>query len=142
VSLEKDIKNVVESLGISLYDIVTTSENGETIYRVSLTANGGVSLDQCTQVTHLISPLLDVNEPVSGEYRLEVSSPGIERSLKSLEHFKTSIGEKVSITTNSKEKLRGELVNIDGNIITLKSDDGDVSIDYANINKARTFFEW
>jgi ribosome maturation factor RimP len=142
VSLEKDIKNVVESLGLSLYDIVTTNENGETIYRISLTTVGGVSLDQCAQVTHLISPLLDVNPPISGEYRLEVSSPGIERSLKTLEHFKTSVGEKVSVTTTAKEKLRGELISVEGDVITLNTEDGEAVVNYSDINKARTYFEW
>lgn len=142
MSLEKDIKNVVESLGLSLYDIVTTNENGETIYRISLTTVGGVSLDQCAQVTHLISPLLDVNPPISGEYRLEVSSPGIERSLKTLEHFKTSVGEKVSVTTTAKEKLRGELISVEGDVITLNTEDGEAVVNYSDINKARTYFEW
>ncbi len=106
MSLERDIKKMVESVGLSLYDTAVINENENTIYRVSVTAPGGVTLDQCVEVTHLISPLLDITSPVSGEYRLEVSSPGIERKLKTLEHFAQSVGEKAAITTLQKEKLR------------------------------------
>jgi ribosome maturation factor RimP len=142
MSLEKDIKNVVESLGLSLYDIATLNDNGETIYRVSISKSGGVTLEQCTKVTHLISPLLDVTSPVSGEYRLEVSSPGIERALKNMDHFKGSVGEKVSITTKAKEKILGTLLSIEDEILTIQTDDGEVKINYSDINKARTYFEW
>ena len=93
MSLEHDIKTMVESLGLSLYDTAITSENGETIYRVSVNASGGVSMDQVVEATRLISPLLDVTPPVSGEYRLEVGSPGIERKLSKLSHFENSLGE-------------------------------------------------
>lgn len=142
MSLEKDIKNVVESLGITLYDIMTLNDNGETIYRVSISKSGGVTLDECTKVTHLISPLLDVTSPVSGEYRLEVSSPGIERALKNIDHVKSSVGEKVSITTRAKEKIAGTLTAVENDVLTLKTESGEVKVNYSDINKARTYFEW
>ena len=82
MSLENDIRKLVESIGLKLYDTTTVSENGETIYRVSVVSDEGITLDRCVEATHLLSPLLDVTPPVSGEYRLEVSSPGIERKLK------------------------------------------------------------
>ena len=86
MSLESDIKSVIESLGLRLYDISTLSEHEETIYRVNISSpkEGGVSMDEVVEVTKLISPLLDVTPPVRGEYRLEVSSPGIERKLRTL----------------------------------------------------------
>lgn len=143
MSLESDIKKMVESIGLSLYDTAVLNENENTIFRVSVTAPGGVSLDQCVEATHLISPLLDVTSPVGGEYRLEVSSPGIERKLKTLEHFAQSVGEKVSLSTISKEKFEGEMVGVENDEIILKTkENGEQRIPFRTISKAKTYFEW
>jgi ribosome maturation factor RimP len=143
MSLESDIKKMVESIGLSLYDTAIMSENENTIFRVSVTAPGGVSLDQCVEATHLISPLLDVTPPVSGEYRLEVSSPGIERKLKTLEHFANSIGEKVVCSTINKEKFDGEVIAVEDEEIVIKTKEGsEARVPFRSISKAKTYFEW
>ena len=143
MSLEHDIKNIVESMGLSLYDIATVSEFGATIYRVMIDSEDGVSLDKCGEVTRLISPLLDVTPPVSGDYRLEVSSPGIERKLKNLSHFQKSIGEKVKAVLISNEVLKGLLTKVDGNKITINDTQvGEQTVSYDEITKASTYFEW
>lgn len=143
MSLESDIKKMVESIGLSLYDTAIMNENENTIFRVSVTAPGGVSLDQCVEATHLISPLLDVTPPVGGEYRLEVSSPGIERRLKTLEHFVQSVGEKVVFSTVNKEKFEGELVSVANDEVTVKTKEGEMhSVPFRSISKAKTYFEW
>lgn len=143
MSLESDIKKIVESIGLALYDTQILNENENTIYRVSITAKGGVTLDQCTQVTHLINPLLDVTPPMSGEYRLEVSSPGIERRLKTLDHFKQSVGEKALVNLIGKEKFEGEILEVVGEEITLLTDDqGEQKIPFRSISKAKTYFQW
>ncbi|NOQ29614.1 MAG: ribosome maturation factor RimP [Helicobacteraceae bacterium] len=142
MSLNEDIKNMVESLDLVLYDIVTTNENADTIFRVSVLDEGGVSLDKCAQLTHLISPLLDVTPPVSGDYRLEVSSPGIERLLKTQNHFLKSIGDKIKVTLIDKRKLQGEILSVKGNTITLKTEETEENIELSEINKAKTYFEW
>lgn len=143
MSLESDVKKMVESIGLSLYDTAILSENDQTIYRVSVTAPGGVSLDKCVEASHLISPLLDVTAPVSGDYRLEVSSPGIERRLKTLSHFAQSIGEKVVFSTIDKAKYEGELIAVANEEITIKTKEGEEQkIPYRSISKAKTYFEW
>jgi ribosome maturation factor RimP len=143
MSLESDIKKMVQSVGLGLYDIGIVNENENTIYRVSVTAPGGVSLDQCANLSHLISPLLDITAPVSGDYRLEVSSPGIERRLKSADHFIQSIGEKVSLSTLEKEKIEGELIGATTEEITVQTkENGAITIPFRSISKAKTYFEW
>jgi ribosome maturation factor RimP len=142
MSLETDIRKMVESIGLSLYDTAILNENEHTIFRVSVTAPGGVSLDQCVEATHLISPLLDVTPPVGGEYRLEVSSPGIERKLKTLDHFAQSIGEKVALGTIDKQKHEGELLGVENDEILLKTAEGEQRIPFRSISKAKTYFEW
>ncbi|MFA6191328.1 MAG: ribosome maturation factor [Sulfurimonas sp.] len=150
MSLESDIKSLVESLDLELYDTAVVNENDETIYRVSVVSGkttedgkkAGVSMDSYVELTHLISPLLDVTPPLSGEYRLEVGSPGIERKLNNIGHFKKSIGEDVSILMSNKEKYKGKLLRVEGNKIYLEVDKEEVEIDYSDISKAKTYFEW
>jgi ribosome maturation factor RimP len=143
MSLENDIRKLLESIGLKLYDTSIVNEHDETIYRVSVTSSEGVSLDRCVEATHLISPLLDVTPPVSGHYRLEVSSPGIERKLKTLQHFENSVGEKVAVTTKEKVKYRGELLRVEGETIVIDDDlMGETVIEFGEIGKAKTYFEW
>lgn len=149
MSLNSDIESIVKSVGLELYDAVVVNENDETIFRVSVISNEvedakrkGVSLDECVELTHLISPLLDVTPPVSGEYRLEVGSPGIERKLTSLEHFKKSVGDNVSLVLGEKEKIRAKLLKVDGNALSLETNEGIVKKSYSDVKKARTYFEW
>ena len=143
MSLEKDIEAVVESAGASLYDIGTFNENGGTIYRVSIIAKEGkTDIEKCVEITHLLSPLLDVNPPMSGEYRLEVSSPGIERKLKKPQHFKLSIGENVELKLYSTERVKGKLVGFDGKSVTLQTEFGEEVFELDDISSAKTYFEW
>lgn len=142
MNLEESIKITVESLGATLYDIVSTRENDRNIFRIYVTAKGGISLDKCAEISRMISPILDVNEPMSGEYNLEVSSPGIERKLKKIEHFKGSIGEKIRVKDMSTEVYKGELVSADDEKILLKTEFGEEEIAYSSILSASTYFQW
>ena len=143
MSLESDIKNVVESMDLSLYDIVTVSEGGDTIYRVLINSAEGISLDKCAEVTRILNPLLDVTPPVKGDYRLEVSSPGIERKLKTLKHLNASIGEKVKVVLISNEVLQGPLLKVEGNLITIDDEQvNEQTVPFDEIIRAATYFEW
>ncbi|UCN01033.1 ribosome maturation factor [Sulfurimonas sp. SWIR-19] len=149
MSLQSDIASVVKSVDLELYDTVVVNENDETIFRISVISpeieNGkrkGVSLDACVELTHLISPLLDVTPPVSGEYRLEVGSPGIERKLTTLEHFKKSLGENVSLLLDEKVKIKGRLSKVEGNKLVVEKEGQTEEIDFNAVKKAKTYFEW
>ena len=149
MSLESDINSLVKSVDLELYDTVIVSENDETIYRVSVISTevkdgkrSGVSLDKCVELTHMISPLLDVTPPVSGDYRLEVGTAGIERKLTTISHFKKSIGEKVNVAYGLKEKVKGILLSIEGNTISIQVEDEVVTVEFNDINRAKTYFEW
>jgi len=148
MSLESDIRSLVQSMDLELYETVVVNENDQTIYRVSVVSKEikdskrvGVSLDTCVELTHMISPLLDVTPPVSGDYRLEVGSPGIERKLSSLEHFTLSIGENISIQTVEKEKIKGLLSKVESNTVFIDTEDETLAINYKDITKAKTYFD-
>ena len=142
MSLEQSIKLAVESLGANLYDIVSTKAHDRNIFRVLVTAEGGISLDKCAEISRMISPILDVDEPMNGEYILEVSSPGIERKLRTKEHFKASVGEKVKVKDFENETYKGELIFADDQKIIVKTEFADEEITYDSILSAATYFEW
>ncbi|MCF6309114.1 MAG: ribosome maturation factor [Sulfurimonas sp.] len=153
MSLESDINSLVKSVDLELFDTSIVSEGDDTIYRVGVLSTEvedgkrkPVSLDTCVELTHLISPLLDVTPPVSGDYRLEIGSPGIERKLTSLKQFAMSVGEKVSLNLKAvekqRDKIRGTLSKVEDSKIFLEVDGEEISIDYGEISKARTYFEW
>lgn len=142
MSLEESIKLTVESLGAKLYDIATLKENDKNIFRVSVTCEGGVNLDKCAEISRMLSPILDIEEPIHGEYVLEVSSPGIERKLKKKEHFIASVGEKVKVKDLSTKVHKGELVVADEEKIVIQTEDEKVELNYDNILSAATYFEW
>lgn len=149
MSLKSDINSLVKSVDLELYDASIVSENDETIYRVSVISNqitdgkrAGVSLDACVELTHLISPLLDVTPPVSGDYRLEVGTAGIERKLSSLDNFKLSIGERVSLLLVEKQKVRGVLTKVEGSKIFVDTEEEKVEVEFNDIVKAKTYFQW
>jgi len=149
MSLQNDIAAVVSSVGLELYDTVIVNEFDETIFRVSVISpdfedekRKSVPLEQYVELTHLLNPLLDVTPPVSGEYRLEVGSPGIERKLTTLDHFKKSVGEKVALVTADKDKIRATLKKVEGDKLFLENDDESFELDFSDIKKAKTYFEW
>ena len=149
MSLQSDINSLVKSVDLELYDTTIVNEGDDTIYRVGVISTeikdgkrAGVSLDSCVELTHMISPLLDVTPPVSGDYRLEVGSPGIERKLTTINHFKLSIGEKVSLLLGEKQKVRGILTKVEGSKIFVDTAEEKVEVEFNDIIKAKTYFEW
>lgn len=139
----EELENLVSSAGCELYDTESVSENGRTIYRVYISKDSGITIDDCEKVSKILSPIYDVMPPISGDWILEVSSPGLERKLTKLDHFAKSIGLMVKITTNEGEKIKGEISATSGDEIEIKiSDKNTVKIDFANIKKAKTFIEF
>ncbi|HRF58218.1 MAG TPA: ribosome maturation factor, partial [Campylobacterales bacterium] len=87
------------------------------------------------------SPYLDTNPPVKDKYYLEVGSPGIERNLRNLEQFQKSVGELVKMSLKNGVKLRGKLISVEGDSISVEADEV-VKLSFNDISKARTYFEW
>ncbi|MDR2151958.1 MAG: ribosome maturation factor RimP [Helicobacteraceae bacterium] len=112
MSLEDQIATLIASVGAKLYDAETASEGKRKIYRVYIDREGGADVALCAKVSRLISPLLDVTPPIEGEYSLEVSSPGIERRLRTIEHFRGAIGETIKLTLRDKTKIKGRLQEV------------------------------
>ncbi|MEB2802938.1 ribosome maturation factor RimP [Campylobacter upsaliensis] len=137
-----NLKALCEEAGVELYDSELVSENGKKIYRIYIMKEGGVNLDDCAKLSEILSPIFDVEPPVSGEYFLEVSSAGLERKLSTLEHFEKSVGEMLKITTSEKEKIQGKLLKVEGENIFLQDEKAEICIEFSQVKKAKTFIEW
>jgi ribosome maturation factor RimP len=142
MNVENEVKKVVESHGAKLYDTEVVNEDGRTLYRVYVTKKEGVDLDLCADISRDLSPMLDVYPPVSGPYYLEVSSPGVERTLKTPDHFLHSVGEKVTLKLSSGDKVKGTLKGFEEDEVILETEHGEERFPLNEIRKARTYYEW
>ncbi len=142
MSVEDDVRNLIDPLvsadGLELVDV----EHGPGLLRVYLDREGGIDLDAITRASEQISDLLDVHDPVPGRYTLEVSSPGLERPLKTPTHFQRFVGQRVSIKT--KAGVPGD--RRFAGVLEAADDDGIVvdgrRLAYRDLEKAKTVFEW
>ena len=144
MTLDESLKIAVEGCGVTLYDTTIARDYDDNIFRVYIVHKDGITLDKCAEVSRMISPLLDINEPMNGKYKLEVSSPGIERKLKTLHHFICSIGSNVKIKEYSMDITKGELIDaLEDGTIKIKDKDSQIkTMRFDDILSAATYFEW
>ena len=142
MNLDTQIAKIIEANGAALYDTEIVTEFDETIFRVLITKAGGVNLDLCAAISHELSPFLDVHPPMSQAYRLEISSPGIERKLSKQVHFENAIGEKVKVKLKAGDKVKGTLKSADAKGIVLETKLGEESYSYADLNTCKTYFDF
>ena len=136
---------VVAALGLDLYDVELNGGGGTRTLRVTIDREGGVDLDAITDVTRALSPILDDDHTLPGSFLLEVSSPGVERALRTPEHFHGAHECTVSIkvrTDAGTRRAHGVLVDSDREGCTIESDGQREVIRYGDITQARTVFEW
>lgn len=141
IDQEKIVK-IVESCGVSLYDTEVANEFDKKIFRLYITSKEGISLDKCAEISRILSPIFDLEPPLEGEYLFEVSSPGIERKLTKPEHFTASVGEKIKVKLNTKEKFIGVLEAFSGNVASVRVENELKQVSLDEIESARTYFEW
>lgn len=91
------IKDAVEEQGVELWDVRFVKEGASWYLRVFIDKQDGISIDDCTNVSHAIDPIIDEADPIDISYYLEVCSPGLERELTKPEHFIKLVGQKVKI---------------------------------------------
>ena len=136
------IQPAVEGLGYEFVGAELVGQGKESILRVYIDTEAGVLVGDCTKVSHQISGVLDVEDPISGQYNLEVSSPGIERPLFTLEHFERFKGKVVKLelrqaTLEGQRKFTGDVLEVNGDVIHLHVDEEEVEIPFSLIKKAR-----
>ena len=138
--LTEMLQPAVDALEFELLGVEFIRAGNHSTLRVYIDHENGISVDNCADVSHQVSAILDVEDPIATEYALEVSSPGMDRPLFKLEHYAQIIGETVNVKLNvpqeGRRNFKGELVGIDGDMINIKVDNEEFSLLIDNVAKA------
>lgn len=133
------IKETVENEGVILWDVRFLKEGASWYLRVFIDKEEGISIDDCSRVSHAIDPVIDEADPIDKSYYLEVCSPGLERELIRPEHFERFIGKTVKIklykAIDSKKEFIGILKQA-GDLVVLEVNGEEMSFGFKDISKA------
>ena len=139
--LQELIEPTIERLGYELTDLEVRLSGQGGLLRLTIDKPDGIDLDDCEKVSHAVSALLDVEDPVPGNYNLEVSSPGLDRKLTKIEHFQRFEGESLKVTVRfpieGRRRFRGTLVSSDDENIVVEVDGESHSLPLTMIDTAR-----
>jgi ribosome maturation factor RimP len=151
-TLAEVLRPVLAPLGLALYDVELAGAAGRSRtlrVLVERTDGAALDLDAITAATDAVSPALDADSGADrilrGAYTLEVSSPGLERPLRTREHWQGAVGEAVSVklrVDGSVERWRGGVARVDDDAVVLDVDGAERRVALADVTQARTVFEW
>ena len=142
-TVREAIEPTITELGYSIWDITYSKVGADYHLEITIDSDAGINIEDCERVHRAIDPIIDECDPIEDFYYLDVSSPGIERELRTEEHINLSIGEKVEAklfaAKDGRKSVIGELVGLeDGNVII---DAGErVSIARSEISKLTTLY--
>jgi len=132
---------IVEDLGFRFWGLEYQVRKVDALLRVYIDSPNGISVDDCAAVSHEVAGILDVEEPISMAYILEVSSPGMDRILFSAQQFSEFLGVDVKMKLNQmvdgRRKVKGKIASVDNERITIQSDDEQITIAFDQIMRAR-----
>ena len=147
--VEELIKDKIENIGYSLYDVEYAKEGPNYYLRVYIDSPNGIDLNDCEKVSNEINDVLDEANYIKEQYFLEVSSPGIERILRKDSHLEQNVGNQVEVKLfkkdeNGNKNYIGELKGFDEDTITVEVTDkiDEVKIERKNIAQIKTVYDW
>ncbi len=139
--LSELLEPTVSRLGYELIDLEAKIGGKSGVLRLFIDQDEGIDLEDCERVSRAVSALLDVEDPLPGQYDLEVSSPGLDRKLTKVEHFQKFTGEEVKVQTRfpieGRRRYRGTLTSCDDESIEVLVDGQSYRIPHATIDVAR-----
>lgn len=134
------IKDAVEAEGVRLWDVRFLKEGASWYLRVFIDKPEGISIDDCTNVSRAIDPIIDEADPIDVSYYLEVCSPGIERELTRSRHYEESLGKQVRLKLyrayDGKKEITGTLEDVTEENVTLVTEGNALTVERKNISKA------
>ena len=144
--VEELIKDKIENIGYSLYDVEYAKEGPNYYLRIFIDNEKGIDLDDCEKVSNEINEKLDEADYIKEQYYLEVSSPGIERVLRKDRHLEQNIGKQVEAKLFKKDErgnknYTGELKAFDTDTITIETSE-EIKIERKNIAQLKTVYNW
>lgn len=129
----------VEALGFELVGVEFVRAGKHSILRVYIDKETGIDVDDCADVSHQVSAVLDVEDPITTEYNLEVSSPGMDRPLFKVAHYESIVGETVSVKLrmpiDGRRNFKGTLLACENGLISVKVDNDTFELAIENIEK-------
>ncbi len=139
---------VIKELGYRIWDIEYTKTGSEWHLEITIDSDNGINIDDCEKVHRAVEPIIDDADPIEGFYYLDVSSPGLERNIRTAEHFEKCIGKTVELKLFSalegKKSIIGELLSYDDGTdsIKIKEKSGaELTLGRRLISKANVYFE-
>ena len=145
---ERIVTPVVAAMGVELVDIEFCGERGAPSLCLYLDRRGGITLDELRSISAELENILEIHDVIQGRYKLEVSSPGIDRPLKKIEDYLRKRGSRVSLKLfkplpGGGKVLKGTLQAVVGEDIVISSDtSGELTIPYDNIAAAKPDIDW
>ena len=138
--LQEMLQGAVEDLDCELWGIECQRAGRFMTVRLFIDKEGGVGVDDCADVSRQVSAILDVEDPIADKYNLEVSSPGLDRPLFTLEQFQRYVGEDIAVHLRipvlDRRKWQGKLEKIENDMLTLIVDGQKQVLIFGNIQKA------
>lgn len=138
--LEELTADTIEAMGCELVGIECQRAGRYLTVRLFIDKEGGVTIDDCSDVSRQVSAILDVEDPIAEKYNLEVSSPGLDRPLFTLAHYERFVGRDVVVYLRipmfDRRKWQGKLESVEGDLITLIVDNEPRQFAFGNIQKA------
>jgi ribosome maturation factor RimP len=137
---------VVNGMGFDLIEIEHFPNPKHGVLRLYIDKEGGVTVDDCSAVSHQISALIDVEEPIRGKFNLEISSPGLDRPLRRLQDFQRFTGSMVKLKTmmplDGQRNFKGRMLEVNEEVLVLETDTEEISLPMNAIEKARIVPEY
>ncbi|MGV2870806.1 ribosome maturation factor RimP [Colwellia sp. E150_009] len=134
------LRPAVEETGKELLGVEFISAGNNSVLRLFIDHENGINVDDCAEVSRQVGAILDVEDPISSEYNLEVSSPGIDKPLFEMAHFQSVIGEivniRLSMPLNGRRKFKGTLVAIENDTLIVDVDGIEYELVINNVDKA------
>lgn len=135
------VKDAVEEQGVSLWDVRFVKEGASYYLRIFIDKEGGVTIDDCTNVNHAIDPIIDEADPIDHSYYLEVCSPGLERELTRPEHYSAMYGRPVKVklyrARDGVKEFSGKLKSFDGHTVILEVSGAELAFEKQEISACR-----
>jgi ribosome maturation factor RimP len=135
------LRTTVEALGYELWGIEYLSQGRHSVLRVYIEAENGIAVEDCARVSEQVGSVLDVEDPIAGEYTLEVSSPGMDRLLFRLDQYPAYVGEvlelRLRVPFEGRRKFKGVLTGIEGEDVVILVDDHEYLLPHSAVDKAR-----
>lgn len=138
--IKEMLEPAVNAVGMELWGVEFLSQGRHSILRVYIDSDNGVTIDNCEAASHQVSGVLDVEDPISGEYNLEVSSPGMDRPLFTFDQFSRYVGELIKVrlqmAVDGMRNFTGKLVQAENDSLTFEVESQQLTVSINQIDKA------